>query len=134
MEDIKTLFGVIFVLGFIFLLGWGSAKLCDAYYDYRAKRNRTNHPELIELQKEREKVCKEYNQLWDEKYKAEKQIDFIYERMKYYNNNEKLIAKLQKARETYSNALDKLEYLDPLVEAARRAEDEYKEKHNIRHW
>ena len=100
MEDIKTLFGVIFVLGFIFLLGWGSAKLCDAYYDYRAKRNRTNHPELIELQKEREKVCKEYNQLWDEKYKAEKQIDFIYERMKYYNNNEKLIAKLQKARET----------------------------------
>lgn len=69
-----------------------------------------------------------------QKYEAEKQIDFIYERMKYYNNSEKLIAKLQKARETYSNALDKLEYLDPLVEAARRAEDEYKEKHNIRHW
>lgn len=69
MEDIKTLFGVIFVLGFIFLLGWGSAKLCDAYYDYRAKRNRTNHPKLIELQKERERVCKEYSQWWDKNTK-----------------------------------------------------------------
>lgn len=134
MAELIGLGVVVGVLGVACLIGWGAGALYNIYYKYRVKKNHIKHPKLIELQKEREKVCKEYNQWWDEKYKAEKQIDFIYERMKYYNNNEKLIAKLQKARETYSNALDKLEYLDPLVEIARRAEDEYKEKYNIRHW
>lgn len=134
MAELIGLGVAIGVLGTACLIGWGIGILLDIYWKYRAKKNHINHPKLVELQKEREKVCEEYHQWWDKKYKAEKQIDFIYERMKYYNDNEKLITKLQKAREVYSNALDKLEYLDPLVETARRAEDEYKEKHNIRHW
>ena len=134
MEGLIGLGVIIGVLGTACLIGWGMGALYDIYYKYRVKKNHANHPKLFELQKEREKVCKEYNQWWNKKYEAEKQIDFIYERMKYYNNNEKLTTKLQKARETYSNALDKLEYLDPLVEAAREAEQTYREEHNIHHW
>ena len=136
MEDIKVLFGVIFVLGFIFLLGWGSAKLCDAYYDYRAKRNRTNHPKLIELQKEREKVCEEYNRWWDEKYEAQKRIDKYTEELKYHEDQvkESLLNTIKQDQQIYTNADKHMKELSPLVDSAREAEQTYREEHNIHHW
>lgn len=136
MEDIKVLFGIIFVLGFIFLLGWGLAKLCDAYYDYRAKRNRTNHPKLIELQKEREKVCKEYNQWWDERHEAQERIDKNFEIMKYCTEvgKKKHLVFIEQDQQIYTNADTHMKELRLLVDAAREAEQTYREEHNIRHW
>lgn len=136
MEDIKVLFGVIFVLGFIFLLGWGLAKLCDAYYDYRAKRNRTNHPKLIELQKEREKVCEEYNRWWDERHEAQKRIDKNFEILKYCTEEakKKYLVFIEQDQQIYTNADSHMKELSPLVDAAREAEQTYREEHNIRHW
>ena len=136
MEDIKVLFGVIFVLGFIFLLGWGSAKLCDAYYDYRTKRNRTNHPKLIELQIKRIKVCEEYNRWWDKRYEAQTRIDKNFEILKYCTDEakKKYLVFIEQDQQIYTDADKHMKELSPLVDAAREAEQTYREEHNIRHW
>lgn len=136
MEDVKIFFGVVFVLGFIFLLGWGSAALCDAYSNYRAKRNHRFHSQLTELQKEREKVCEEYNRWWDEKYEAQKRIDKNMEEIKYHEDQvrEHILATIKQDQQIYTNADKHMKELSPLVEVAREAEQTYREKYNIRHW
>lgn len=136
MEDIRILFGVIFVLGFIFLLGWGSAKLYDVYYDYRAKRNHRFHSQLFELQKEREKVCEEYNCWWNEKYEAQKRIDKYFEILKYCTDEakKKYLVSIEQDQQIYTDADKHMKELSPLVDATREAEQTYREKYNIRHW
>lgn len=136
MEGLIGLGVIIGVLGAACLIGWGMGALYDIYYKYRVKKNHIKHPKLIELEKEREKLCKEYHQWWDEKYQAQKRIDHNFEILRYCTEQEgeKYISRIEQDQQIYTNARKHMEELSPLVEAARQAEDEYKEKYNIRHW
>lgn len=124
------------VLGIACLIGWGIGVLLDIYWKYRVKKNRINHPKLIELQKEREKVCEEYNQWWNIKNEAKKKIDIYNEVLKYHNDEarENFLASIKEEQEKYTDAALRMTKLSPLVDAAREAEQAYREEHNIRHW
>lgn len=136
MEGLIGLGVIIGVLGTACLIGWGMGALYDIYYKYRVKKNRTNHPKLIELQKEREKVCEEYNRWWDEKYEAQKRIDKNFEILKYCTEEakKKYLVSIEQDQQIYTNADKHMKELSPLVNAAREAEQTYREEHNIRHW
>lgn len=127
---------VIGALGIAYFIGWGIGALYDIYYKYRVKKNRINHPKLIELQKEREKVCEEYNRWWDEKYEAQKRIDKYLEEIKYHEDQVRgnFLNTIKQEQQFYSNADKHMKELRPLVDAAREAEQTYREEHNIRHW
>ena len=124
------------VLGVACLIGWGAGVLFDVYWKYRVKKNRINHPKLVELQKERERVCKEYYQWWDEKYEAQKRIDKYMEEVKYHEADitKSFLEAIKQEQQIYSNADKHMKELSPLVNAAREAEQVYREEHNIRHW
>lgn len=124
------------VLGVACLIGWGAGVLFDVYWKYRVKKNRINHPKLVELQKERERVCKEYYQWWDEKYEAQKRIDKYMEEVKYHEADitKSFLEAIKQEQQIYSNADKHMKELSPLVNAAREAEQTYREEHNIRHW
>ena len=136
MEGLIGLGVVIGVLGTAYLIGWGIGTLYDIYYKYRVKKNHINHPKLIELQKEREKVCEEYNRWWDEKYEAQKRIDKNFEIMKYCTEvgKKKHLVFIEQDQQIYTNADTHMKELHPLVDTAREAEQTYREKHHIRHW
>lgn len=130
------LFYVIVVVGTLVFIGWSVNALYDIYYKYRAKRNRANHPKLIELQKEREKVCEEYNRWWDEKYEAQKRIDKNFEILKYCTEvgKKKHLVFIEQDQQIYTNADTHMKELRPLVDSTREAEQTYREEHNIRYW
>lgn len=136
MEELMTLFYIILVIGPLIFIGWSLNALGDIYYKYRVKKNHANHPKMIELEKERERLSKEYSQLWDEKHEAQKRIDRNFEILKYCTEQEgeKYISRIEQDQQIYTNANKHMEELLPLVEAAREAEQTYREKHNIRHW
>ena len=94
------------------------------------------HKSLVELQKEREKICEEYNRWWDVKYEAKKKIDAYNEVIKYHNDEarENFLTSIKEEQEKYTDAALHMTKLSPLVDAAREAEQTYREKHNIRHW
>ena len=124
------------VLGVACLICWGAGVLFDVYWKYRVKKNRINHPKLVELQKERERACKEYYQWWDEKYEAQKRIDKYMEEVKYHEADitKSFLEAIKQEQQIYSNADKHMKELSPLVNAAREAEQVYREEHNIRHW
>lgn len=124
------------VLGVAYLIGWGIGVLLDIYWKYRVKKNHVNHPKLIELQKEREKVCEEYYQWWNEKHKAQKRIDEYMKEIKYHEEDitKSFLEAIKQEQQIYSNADKHMKELRPLVDAAREAEQTYREEHNIRHW
>ena len=126
----------LILIGVSVLIGCGIGNIYLAYCKYRAKKNRTNHPKLIELEKEREKVCDEYNHWWDEKYGAQKRIDKNFEILKYSTEEvkKKYLTSIEQDRQIHTNADKHMEELRPLVDAAREAEQTYREKYNIRHW
>lgn len=124
------------VLGVAYLIGWGIGVLLDIYWKYRVKKNHVNHPKLIELQKEREKVCEEYYQWWNEKHKAQKRIDEYMKEIKYHEEDitKSFLEAIKQEQQIYSNADKHMKELSPLVDAAREVEQTYREEHNIRHW
>lgn len=136
MEELMILFYVIVVVGTLVFIGWSVNALYDIYYKYRVKRNHTKYPKLIELQKEREKVCEEYNRWWDEKHEAQKRIDKNFEIMKYCTEvgKKKHLVFIEQDQQIYTDADAHMKELRPLVDAAREAEQIYREKYNIRHW
>ena len=136
MEGLICLGVIIGIFGTACLIGWGMGALYDIYYKYRVKKNHTNHPKLIGLQKERERMCKEYSQWWDEKYEAQKRIDKYMEETKYHEEDitKSFLEAIKQEQQIYSNADKHMKELSPLVNAAREAEQTYREEHNIRHW
>ena len=136
MAELIGLGVAIGVLGVAYLIGWGIGVLLDIYWKYRVKKNHVNHPKLIELQKEREKVCEEYNRWWDVKYEAKKKIDAYNEVIKYHNDEarENFLTSIKEEQEKYTDAALHMTKLSPLVDTAREAEQTYREEHNIRHW
>lgn len=129
--------GVILgILGIAWFIGWGAGTLFDAYYKYRVKRNHINHPKLVELQEEYERVSKEYRQWWDKRYEAQRCIDINYEILKYCTDEEadKYFSIIEQNRQVYTNADKHMRELSPLVDSTYEAERAYREKHNIRHW
>lgn len=136
MEGLIGLGVVIGVLGTACLIGWITGSLYDIYYKYRVKRNHIKHPKMIELQKERERVCSEYNCWWVEKHEAQKRIDLNFEILKYCTKQEgeKYISLIEQDQQIYTNADKHMKELSPLVDSAREAEQTYREEHNIRHW
>lgn len=136
MAELIGLGVVVGIFGAACLIGWSAGGLYDIYCKYRVKKNHINHPKLTELQKERERVCKEYGQWWDKKYEAQKRIDKNFEILKYCTKQEgeKYIFLIEQDQQTYTNADKHMKELSPLVDAAREAEQTYREEHNIRHW
>lgn len=118
------------------LIGWGVGVLLEIYWKYRTKRNHANHPKLVLLGKERNRLCKEYRQWWDERHEAQKRIDINYEILKYCakHEGEKYFSHIEQDRQIYTNANEHIEELTPLIASIREAEDKYKKEHNIRHW
>lgn len=110
--------------------------LYDIYYKYRVKKNHIKHPKLIELQKERKKICEEYNRWWDERHEAQKRIDKNFEILKYCTEEakRKYLFFIEQDQQIYTNADKHMKELSPLVDSAREAEQTYREEHNIRHW
>lgn len=136
MEELIGLGVVLGIFVVAGLIGWGASALYDIYWKYRVKRNRTNHPKLIELQKEREKVCDEYNRLWDKRHEAQKRIDRNFEILKYCTEEakRKYLFSIEQDQQIYTDTDKHMKELSPLVDAAREAEQTYREEHNIRHW
>ena len=136
MEELIGLGVVLGIFVVAGLIGWGASALYDVYWKYRVKMNRINHPKLIELQKEREKMCEEYNQWWDERHEAKKRIDKYMEEIKYHEEDvtKSFLEAIKQEQQIYSNADKHMKELSPLVHAAREAEQTYREEHNIRHW
>lgn len=136
MEELIAVGIGLGIFGMACLIGWGAGVLIDVRWKYLVKKNRANHPKLIELQKEREKVCKEYNRWWDEKYEAQKHIDKNFEILKYCTEEakKKYLASIEQDQQIYTNADKHMKELSPLVDSAREAEQAYREEHNIRHW
>ena len=136
MEGLICLGVIIGVFGTACLIGWGASALYDIYYKYRVKKNHTNHPKLFELQKERERVCDEYNRWWDKKHEAQKRIDKNFEILKYCTEEakKKYLVSIKQDQQIYINADKHMKELLPLVDSAREAEQAYREEHNIRHW
>ena len=136
MEELIGLGVVLGIFVVAGLIGWGASALYDVYWKYRVKKNRINHPKLIELQKEREKMCEEYNQWWDERHEAKKRIDKYMEEIKYHEEDvtKSFLEAIKQEQQIYSNADKHMKELRPLVDAAREAEQTYREEHNIRHW
>lgn len=136
MAGIISLGIVIVAILIVFLLSWIIGSLYDIYYKYRVKRNHIKHPKMIELQKERERVCSEYNCWWVEKHEAQKRIDNNFEILKYCTEEvkKKYLASIEQDQQIYTNADNHMKELSPLVDAARKAEQTYREEHNIRHW
>ena len=124
------------VLGVACLIGWGAGVLFDVYWKYRVKKNRINHPKLVELQKEREKVCEEYYRWWNEKHEAQKRIDEYMKEIKYHEEDitKSFLEAIKQEQQIYSNADKHMKELRPLVDAAREVDQIYREEHNIRHW
>lgn len=136
MEGLIGLGVVVGILGTACLIGWSAGALYDIYYKYRVKKNHIKHPKLIELQKEREKICEEYNCWWDKKYEARKRIDKNFEILKYCTEEakRKYLFFIEQDQQIYTNADKHMKELSPLVDSAREAEQAYREEHNIRHW
>lgn len=136
MEELICLGITLGILCAACLIGWGVGALCDIYYKYHAKKNHTIHLKLVELQKERERVCKEYYQWWDERHEAQRRIDNNFEILKYCTEEakKKYLTSIEQDQQIYTNADRHMKELSPLVEAAREAEQTYREKYNIRHW
>ena len=133
MEFIGCMFPFV-VMGVFAFLCWFSYTIYNIYYNYRVKKNHAKHPEWVELVEKRKALCNEYHWWSLREEDAATAIDGIYERARYFDNDEKFINSLKQPREQYRIARENLDRLSPLIEEARRAEDEYKEKHNIRHW
>lgn len=136
MEEFIVLGIILGAIGVACLISWGGDALYDIYYKYHVKKNHTNHSKLVELQKERERVCKEYYQWWDERYDAQKRIDNNFEILKYCTEEakKKYLTSIEQDQQIYTNADRHMKELSPLVDAAREAEQTYREKYNIRHW
>lgn len=100
------------------------------------KKNHIKHAKLVELQKEREKVCEEYNRWWDERHEAQKRIDRNFEILKYCTEEakKKYLISIEQDQQIYTDADKHMKELSSLVDAARKAEQTYREEHNIRHW
>lgn len=122
------------IFGGACLIGWSAGALYDIYYKYRVNKNRAEHPEWIKLVEKRKALCDEYHWWSLREEDAVTVIDGIYERARYFDDDKKFTNSLKQPREQYRIARENLDRLSPLIEEARRAEDEYKEKHNIRHW
>ena len=130
-------FGVALgTIGVACLIGWGIGVLFDIYWKYRAKKNHIKYSKLIELQKEREKVCNEYNRWWDKRHEAQKRIDRNFEILKYCTEEvkKKYLVSIEQDQQIYIDSDMHMKELRPLVDAAREAEQTYREEHNIRHW
>ena len=136
MEELIGFGIALGVLGVAYLIGWGIGVLLDIYWKYRTKKNHINHPKLVELQKEREKVCEECYQWWNEKHEAQKRIDEYMKEIKYHEEDitKSFLEAIKQEQQIYSNADRHMKELSPLVDAAREAEQAYRDKHNIRHW
>ena len=125
---------VIGVLGMACLIGWGAGVLLDAHWKYRVKKNRANHPKLIELQKERDKILAERACWWHQKGKAEKEIQDCEDRIRYGGSTPELCEKLTKCHNDWREAFENLERTGPALNNAREAVENYIKEHNIRHW
>ena len=71
-----------------------------------------------------------------EKHEAQKRIDKNFEIMKYCTEvgKKKHLVFIEQDQQIYTDADAHMKELRPLVDAAREAEQIYREKYNIRHW
>lgn len=133
MEFIGCMFPFV-IMGIFAFLCWVSYTIYNIYYNYRVKKNRAKHPEWIELVEKRKALCDEYHWWSLREEDAVTVIDGICERARYFDDDKKFTNSLKQPREQYRIARENLDRLSPLIEEARRAEDEYRKEHNIRHW
>lgn len=134
MVELGALVIVFGLLGVACLIGWSAGVLLDTYWKYRVKRNRVNHPKLVELVNERDKILNERSCWWRQKNKAEKEIQECEDKIRYGGSTPELCEKLTKCHADWREAFENLERTEPLLIEAREAVDNYREAHNIRHW
>lgn len=134
MAELTALGITLLTIGVAVLIGWGIGEIWVAYDNYRAKKNRRNHPKLVELEKKRIELCKEHSYWWNEKRVAEKKVDDCEQAIRYGGTTEVLAKEIEQAHEQYRNAFDNIQRLDPLIVEARFDENQYRAEHDIRHW
>ena len=135
MEELLT-FGIIIVLiGFVTLLGWLIAKICDTVWNIKSKKHRSKYPRLYELYKMRDKLCYEKFNIWKMHYHNPKQeIDDIMKNMRYFTRakREKKYVELEQLRETIEKYFAEIRPIEDEIDRIEQQIEDYKKFHKIK--
>jgi len=135
MEGLLT-FGIMIVLiGFVVLLGWFIAKICEIVWDIKAKKHRAKYPTLYELYKIRDKLYLEKHNMSKAQYHNPKQeIDDIMKNMRYFTKakREEKYVELEQLRETIANYFSTIRPIEEEIDRIEQQIEDYKKLHKIK--
>lgn len=131
---LDSLFYVILFFVFMVLFAWVLAKTSDYVFIKKREKNRKLFPELIELEKEMHVNSRQYYDTRNKKEKVKKQIDNIFNEIRYSGNNEKLQKELTEYQKEYTNINQYIEEYYTKFKQSREKFNNYKEQHKIRYW
>lgn len=131
---LNPLFYVLFFFVFMVFFAWTLAKISDYIFIKKREKNHKLFPELIEMEKEMYANTEQYYDIWDKKEKIKKQIDIIFDEIRYSGNNEKLQKELAEYQKEYTNVNQYIEEYYLKFEQSREKFNNYKEQNKIRYW
>lgn len=131
---LNPLFYVLFFFVFMVFFAWTLAKISDYIFIKKREKNHRLFPELIEMEKEMYANTEQYYDIWDKKEKIKKQIDNIFDEIRYSGNNEKLQKELAEYQKEYTNINQYIEEYYLKFEQSREKYNNYKEQNKIRYW
>lgn len=131
---LNPIFYVLFFFVFMVLFAWALAKVSDYVFIKKREKNRKLFPELIEMEKEMHANSSQYYNTWDKREKVKKQIDNIFNEIRYSGNNEKLQKELAEYQKEYTNINQYIEEYYLKFEQSREKFNNYKEQNKIRYW
>ena len=135
MTELITAGISIAILGFVFLLGWLIAKICDVVWDIKSKKHRAKYPHLYELYKMRDKLYHEKHNIWKAQYHNPKQeIDDIMKNMRYFTRakREEKYVELEQLREIIANYFAAIRPMEEEIDRIEQQIEDYKKLHKIK--
>ena len=125
----------IAILGFIFLLGWLIAKICDIVWDIKAKKHRAKYPLLYELYETRDKLYYERHNIWKAQfYNPKQEIDDIMKNMRYLtkSKSQEEYNRLEQLRMIMANYPAAVRPVEEEIDRVERQIEEYKNFQKIK--
>ena len=135
MTELITAGISIAIVGFIFLLGWIIAKICETVWDIKSKKHRAKYPHLYELYEMRDRLYHEKHNIRTAQYYNPKQeIDNIMKNMRYLTKakRQEEYIRLEQLREIIANHFAAIRPLEDEIDRIEQQIEDYKKLHKIK--
>ena len=135
MTELITVGISIAIIGFVILLGWLIAKICDIVWNIKAKKHRAKYPHLYELYKMRDKLYYEKHNIRTEKYFTPKQkIDSLMKNARYFPKakRDEVYTELEQLRQTIADHYAEIRPLEDKIDHIEQQIEDYKNLHKIK--